>query len=624
MTNFRLAPIAVLPLVFLVACGGSDRSSRLLESPELQSVVGLQTARDGRELADLLTDRNASVRSRAALALASVQDQGAAPALISALGDDDPVVRAQAAFALGQLPQLSSAVETALIERLRSEAEATAQRSVAEALGKVGRRAASDALARVQPAGALGADATLALARLLARGELSPAGLDALIARLTDGDAEVRQNAAWGFANAFQPGLWRERREEVYRALDGYAETDAAAAHLLRALGSVPERAARGRLIHWLGASPDWRIRAAAADGLTGSRTTPEQTALLAALTDSSTLVRIAAASALAAAPLGQAELDRVEAWVAAHMDDPHVAGTLALGLALGGRARPVLAWIRASPGNDRVRWRHAVEAAAVLPGDDAIRVLAGASRSEVPAIAGAAQQALALRWVQGDRGSAAASALYYDAFVDGLRGRDPVTAPLLAEVLTDAVFRGMGSAAVLSEVGAVAEPPPLPFPALDWTRLGELGPSPRLTLETERGTIVIELLTEEAPATVQSLARLAGAGRLDGVPFHRVVPNFMVQGGDVTRGDGLGDPGFRLPSELTHLRYLRGTLGMARLDKDSETSQFFITQSMQPHLDGGYTAFGRVVEGLDVVDGILEGDRIVRARVEPGARAAP
>ena len=147
----------------------------------------------------------------------------------------------------------------------------------------------------------------------------------------------------------------------------------------------------------------------------------------------------------------------------------------------------------------------------------------------------------------------------------------------------------------------------------------------PVLVLETERGVVVVDLFTEEAPLTVMTLARLAEEGRLDGVPFHRVLPNFMVQGGDVERGDGLGDPGFWIPSELTHLRYVRGTLGMARTDKDTENSQFFITHSMQPHLDGGYTAFGSRGRGTGRRRRHHgSGDRVVRARIEVTAAATP
>jgi peptidylprolyl isomerase len=158
----------------------------------------------------------------------------------------------------------------------------------------------------------------------------------------------------------------------------------------------------------------------------------------------------------------------------------------------------------------------------------------------------------------------------------------------------------------------------PLPDPSrLDWSYLASLGGAPRLVLETERGRIVLEMATEEAPHTVQTVARLASSGLYDGVPFHRVVPTFVVQGGDYRRGDGYGDPGFEITTELTHIPHVRGVIGMASSGKDTESSQFFIAQSMQPHLDSGYTAFGWVVEGLDVMERIVGGDRIVRGSIE-------
>ena len=92
---------------------------------------------------------------------------------------------------------------------------------------------------------------------------------------------------------------------------------------------------------------------------------------------------------------------------------------------------------------------------------------------------------------------------------------------------------------------------------------------------------------------------------------------NFVVQGGDYVRRDGYGGPEAQIRSEFTRLRYGTGTIGMASSGKDTEGSQFFVTHSPQPHLDGRYTAFGRVVEGQDVVDQILQGDLVVEARVE-------
>ncbi|MCG6955604.1 MAG: peptidylprolyl isomerase [Gemmatimonadetes bacterium] len=154
----------------------------------------------------------------------------------------------------------------------------------------------------------------------------------------------------------------------------------------------------------------------------------------------------------------------------------------------------------------------------------------------------------------------------------------------------------------------------------LDWSYLAALGVAPRLVLDTNRGRVVVRMDTDEAPQTVQTVARLAEAGKYDGVPFHRVVPNFVIQGGDFTNKDGSGGPGFTIDSELTLIPFLRGVIGMARSEqKDTEGSQFFITHSMQPRLDGAYTSFGWVVQGMDVVDRIAQGDTLVHASIERG-----
>lgn len=169
--------------------------------------------------------------------------------------------------------------------------------------------------------------------------------------------------------------------------------------------------------------------------------------------------------------------------------------------------------------------------------------------------------------------------------------------------------------AAAAGETTAGAAGPP----ALDWAFLAELGAAPTLVLETDQGTIRLRLDPEGAPLTVQTVTRLAREGRFDGVPFHRVVPNFVVQGGDFTSGDGFGGPGFTITSEFNLLPFREGVAGMASAGKDTEGSQYFITHSMQPHLDGAYTTFGWVTSGMDVVARLRVGDRVVRATVEAG-----
>jgi cyclophilin family peptidyl-prolyl cis-trans isomerase len=128
--------------------------------------------------------------------------------------------------------------------------------------------------------------------------------------------------------------------------------------------------------------------------------------------------------------------------------------------------------------------------------------------------------------------------------------------------------------------------------------------------IRTQRGTITVRLACPQAPMTCLNFLNLAGQGFFDGLTFHRVVPDFVIQGGD-PKGDGSGGPGYAIRDEINRLRYARGVVGMALAGPDTGGSQLFITLSPQPHLDGGYTAFGEVTAGAEVLDQIRLGDRI-------------
>jgi cyclophilin family peptidyl-prolyl cis-trans isomerase/HEAT repeat protein len=143
---------------------------------------------------------------------------------------------------------------------------------------------------------------------------------------------------------------------------------------------------------------------------------------------------------------------------------------------------------------------------------------------------------------------------------------------------------------------------------------------SPHVYLELDAGTIQIELNVIDAPLTADNFVTLARQGFYDGLTFHRVVPNYVIQGGD-PRGDSEGGPGFTIRDELNQVPYLRGTVGMALDWGDTGGSQFFITHSPQPHLDGRHTAFGQVVAGMDVVDRVEVGDEIRRVLVWDGVQ---
>jgi cyclophilin family peptidyl-prolyl cis-trans isomerase len=162
-----------------------------------------------------------------------------------------------------------------------------------------------------------------------------------------------------------------------------------------------------------------------------------------------------------------------------------------------------------------------------------------------------------------------------------------------------------------------------------------------RARMETSRGTIVIDLFVDDAPETVKNFAGLAGGTKewvdpksgqrvkrpyYDGLRFHRVIPQYVIQGGDPTSAHldmrknwGSGGPGYSIKDELTgsKQKHVRGSLSMAHRGPNTGGSQFFICHTPQAHLDRKHTVFGQVVEGMEVVDAIREGDEIKRVTIE-------
>ena len=139
---------------------------------------------------------------------------------------------------------------------------------------------------------------------------------------------------------------------------------------------------------------------------------------------------------------------------------------------------------------------------------------------------------------------------------------------------------------------------------------------------DTARGPIRVELLPDQAPLTVANFVNLARRGFYDGLGFHRVIADFMVQGG-CPEGSGRGGPGYRFEDETGNgVRHERGVLSMANAGPNTNGRQFFITHVATPWLDGKHTVFGKVVEGLDVVDAIAQGDAIHSVKIEGDAEA--
>jgi len=647
-------------------------ADNLLSRPALQNVVEAQVERDGATLIRKLDTDEPAVRARAAFALASVQDTSAVPALLDRLTDGVPIVRTDAAFALAQMPAESVPAER-LLQTLRYERDETMQRYLIATLGKTGDAASLRVLLDLGLPPSRHADVALALAHYGMRGVTDSTATTWLAERLTAPDAWTRRNAAYAFGRVDTLGLGRA--DSIRQALDDYDSDDPAAMHLVRALGTVGDTTDVGRLVDWLRNGTDWRTRVNATRTLGAlPPTDAARSALVQALKDPQPLVQRTAADALAAFDWPAATRTAVNIWIDAHPNRWRIIAPLLRGFARNGQSKRVLRTVE--------EWneeRSAIAYAAVLPALaplDSARadtLLVEALRSEDVRVAAAAVQAFGARW---ERVRPKRADFFFRHLSDAVRRGDPALLYHGAPLLTDSLFVGRGAAdtltatyrtlstpdnlegmtATLDALGTIGDKPatatihsaldhphhavrqaaatalteatgrslspdakPLPdTPRLDWDYLNKLGPHPRLALETNRGEVVVKLDTEQAPQTVQAITRFASNGRYDGVPFHRVVPNFVVQGGDFARRDGFGGPGFFLRTEITRIGHRRGTIGMASAGKDTEGSQFFVPHSMQPHLDGGYTSFGTVVDGMDVIDQLRAYDIIETATVRP------
>jgi len=607
------------------------------------------------------------VRRQAALAAGRIGDAQAVDPLVAALADSGPAVQAAAAFALGLVksrraiaPLLALARAVPAVRQGPPQTEAvsaiakTGGDEGAAALGDLlGSGAASTAVQRTAllEAWRLGARAPIptlmrearnsdpvarrnaiyALARLRTAG-----GVTALVAALTDSAVAVRAVALRGLSRALTDSAQLSARDVASRIAPLLADGDShVRVNALRALASFHDSTLAALALP-LTADPDVNVvvQAETTLGVLGgaravaalqagfaSRTFALRRQAAIALAQADSAAGVAAATALAgeadwrwrsvaAETFGAArDRGRLEAQLADVDGRVAVQALQALqrlvpdsDSSLSPRARTLLlhpdAAVRSVAADllarhavvdDVDRLADAYLRAATDTFDDA-RLSAVAALAAIAATSADARTAVATRFL---------------ARVP--RADDYLVRRLAQEKLLDAAVRWGPVAPIVTgrtpaDYRGVARRYLLP------ARRG--GSGPRVTIETERGPVVVELFPAEAPLTVAAFLLLLERRYFDGSTWHRVVPNFVVQDGD-PRGDGWGGPGFALRDETNPMRYETGTVGMALSGPDTGGSQFFITHSPQPHLDGTYTVFGRVVSGLGALAAIGQGERI-------------
>jgi HEAT repeat protein len=633
------------------------------------------------DLTRLVADTEARIRRRAALAIGHVGLREGVQPLIGLLGDGDAEVRQMAAFGLGLIgdPQAHEPLVSAL-----GDPSLLVQSSAAEALGLIGDASAADAVgamaSKIVQSGALTATTTAevegardtpaaafrlaiyALVRLKAYGPLATAVLDGssqprvrsypvafALQRLADKRALpalltlARESDSYTRAFAVK-GLGALKDPSALPALTTLLSSGdrSVLIETIRALGRIGDRSSAAPLMKFItDASTEPHVRLEAVAAIGGLHDPSTGDTLIDLLADPSPTIRIAALRSLAA-------LDRDDFVIILSGLDPDPNWSVRAALA------NVLASLPPGTGLARVNQMLADEDQRVIPSvlaalvalhdphaadvllerlkaeDPAVRAAAAAGIGELKPPRGAA--ALADAYKAGERDAMYAARAAALAAIVKYGAAD--AAPLLRTALGDKDWAVRVRAAMLlkqlepanaAEIDAQIRPAPTTLPAETYgaPRLTNPAVSTQVYLDTDRGTIQIELAVIDAPLTVENFVTLARRGYFNGLSVHRVVPDFVIQDGD-PRGDGEGGPGYTIRDELNELPYLRGTVGMA-LDPwpDTGGSQWFITHSPQPHLDAKYTVFGRVVAGMDVVDKIQQGDVIRRVRVWDGQTMA-
>ena len=661
---------AAAAILALVLSAGPAHGS--LTPEELKPILLKEQARDLTDgtLLELARDPKPEIRARVMTALARIQSSEGLDAAVEALEDSDPKVRAKAIFAIGQIgdPRAAAVLTTALDHEPVLENRGL----MLEALGRCGSDEDVATLLDVR-------DTDPELAPSAARGLIYMASRGVNVcsdpARLWQPLIRVKsEEVAWLTGTLISRSKCRNPSAELDRTLK--SKNPLVRKSAVRALGATL-RSDAAKDISFLLYDEDWRVRWNAVRSLSDLRAEREAGLTSLILDDPNPMLALATAEALGG--FGGFGFSRLREWegtsdwrmrsaylkayvrssadaalIDLHEDsknsDWHI--RLAVAQALGGLDSEQGLFILEHMVNDDVP---AVAAAAVnsligYPQTEAANMIRPALKSEDPVVVTVAADGVGQR-------------LNRSALSELLTAYEPLQSPvdyepmvaileavgqiipagdeqgaigefsqndkaraiaLLEEASNDSSTRVANRAAqslalIRGEETATKEP--LPFvPAefdLELASTLELHEGPlSAAIVTNKGTVVIQLLPQAAPGTVANFVSLARDGYYNGLIFHRVVADFVIQGGD-PRGDGWGGPSYEIRCEYNELPYMTGTVGMATSGKDTAGSQFFITHSPQPHLNGRYTVFGQVLKGQEIVDTILQGDKIEEIVIE-------
>lgn len=661
-----------ITVAILSSCGNKTVSQKDaividLEDAVVQQIMNIRSKRNANgeantdALKTFLAVDNPTHRYMAALALASIEDSSAITALGDAMEDPYDEVRRAAAFALGQSRSISAA--KILSQAFRSDSVRSVQAAILEAVGKCGGEAELKSLCVAQPYpiqdSLLQEGLALALYRFALRKMVQPEGTERIIKDFISNTfmpAAARFVAANYLARV--PGLDLSLYEQtLINNVQGEKDPNVLM-FMLIGLAKTKGMDALKTLAKTFNSNNDYRIRCQVIRGLNYFPYDSTIVTVKEALYDTSLHVRVCAAEHLIVYGKNRDAVSYFE-WAEKHpnwlVKSKLMAAALSNTEYYKGQSKSFFStklMERFAKTENLYEKAEILQALAHFSWNYRYLSEAIFSKSDTiilsPIIKSAAAQALIDLYKSPNLekemnfSTARIREEIHQIFRKAIENGDPGVVAIIAEAIADeknnlkAAFpdfkflqeaqqklkipRDLETYIYLQNAidflsGSKSKVKPTSnFVDIDWHFINALGESPKVSIETNKGRIVLELFPKEAPATVMQFVHLVKAGYYDNKSFHRVVPNFVVQGG-CPRGDGWGGFDVNVVTEISMLRYIKeGRVGMASAGKDTESAQFFITHAPAIHLDGNYTIFAQVVEGMDIVHRLEIGDTMIKA----------
>jgi cyclophilin family peptidyl-prolyl cis-trans isomerase/HEAT repeat protein len=651
--------ILVFSLILLLACGSDNKDGQEKGKGEmtvknrwqdktLQTIYTLQNKRDSKGLFPYLKNENSTSRETAVLAFASIQDAAAVEPLSELLNDAEEKIRAAAAYSLGQIKD--KAAEPILIKQFEKETSDAVKQNILEALGKCGTTDGLTFLTKLQ----IEKGNTLLLAgqawgiyRFALQNIVSNEGTARAVELVSREMPEKARFIASNYLARARDIDLKPYHAQLLQAVDVEKDTFTLM-NLVSALGRSNHPGALERLKALLKENVDYRIKVNAVNAFRGFDNKEIRDSLFEQLFETDVNISIAAAEFLQANGTGaDAGAYFEKALTLTHWRSR--ATLLAAALRYVDKENKELKK-KISDGiidlykksqNDYEK----ANLLTALAGDSSIySFLETETFSHIGGVIGTGGMNALVTMCRTVKDDVEKKAVFAAIFQKGVGSGDSAVVTMAAGILrdeemkfdliikgTDFLTEALNKCKLPEDLEArlelqktidyfkgtktASENPPVVNSPIDWELINTVGPDQQVTVKTAKGDIVIQLLVEDSPGSVANFLRLIKESFYNDSYFHRVVPNFVIQDG-CPRGDGWGGPPFTIGSEFGPLYYEEGSVGMASSGKDTEGSQWFITHSPTPHLDGRYTIFGKVVLGMDVVHRIEVGDKIENFKI--------